>query len=921
MKKILNYFAVALLLMAVSCTQELPEVLEGEKAFGEISLEFLSAKAIQTRADFPAGDADGDYNENVIYTLDYFIFDVDPRTYTTTEPFLSGRFTFIDGIEPVDEQTAKANAKPVSLEGTPLINADGTAKKGYVYAIANLPSSVTLPTSKTYETLQGLEMAADFAKLTSGKFTPQESFVMNGIKEFTPTLTGDKTVLVELSRRASKITLDMNVIKLIEQYSTNNVTQEEIYQGTWVPNVAKMQVYLTYANRYGLMDGSYLGRTYSDAKFFTYNRYAYQPTIDEDGVYQEMKIARDEDGHIIYDPTTGNPQYVEGASFEAFEVTGTPFYSYPMTWKTSDSHAPFIKIIIPWVKYDLLPAYRKMDEDTRLSVINALAGFPASTQYGDRVTTAADMTNRNGNEFYYKINLPTIIDDDDTGALQANNWYKIELDVAVLGSETDDLEVRLDGQYYAVDWSQPSDLGGDLFAGRYLTVAGSSLSNDQIQKLPQSIQNRIPANVPVYEAYSNTVSIPIISSHVFNVVSATATYQTFTGNGSTQTLQANQYTFTPKYDVVNGSYLKLDHEFVTNVNSFGNNGANAKDVSPIVYNITVRHSDTGGNADWITRQLVIIQYPPIYISQIEGGNVFVDGYFQYLDAAPTGYSNPVSYTWHSSKPGYRSANFRDTQFTYTATPRGNNDNHEPGTENNGYNYVVTPYGAIGYDGKNPTKMTLVTVTAFDSDSRQYSMTGAPNTKYEYTIADPRKKQSWTGTSQHLTPYLTSQASSNNGNVNLTSQSWESYESSIQVGSGNTLISNNLYAAPIAPAFLISSRWGRPGGGGSFPQTLQQAEQRCATYQEAGYPAGRWRLPTEAEINFVYKLQQKGLVDNLFTTSGYVYWASSVRYFGGDSGSDNFITPSGNRSTSIRCVYDYWYWGDETVDVHKFVPKP
>ena len=36
-------------------------------------------------------------------------------------------------------------------------------------------------------------------------------------------------LLVELSRRASKITLDMNVIKLIEQFSINNATQQEHY--------------------------------------------------------------------------------------------------------------------------------------------------------------------------------------------------------------------------------------------------------------------------------------------------------------------------------------------------------------------------------------------------------------------------------------------------------------------------------------------------------------------------------------------------------------------------------------------------------------------------------------------------------------------------------------------------------------------
>ena len=83
-------------------------------------------------------------------------------------------------------------------------------------------------------------------------------------------------------------------------------------------------------------------------------------------------------------------------------------------------------------------------------------------------------------------------------------------------------------------------------------------------------------------------------------------------------------------------------------------------------------------------------------------------------------------------------------------------------------------------------------------------------------------------------------------------------------------------------------------------------ERCASYQEDGYPAGRWRLPTEAEIVFVYHLAEDlGLLSNPFYYQSN-YWANSGRriYQG------NFQPASTGGNYSSRCVYDLWYWGDE-----------
>lgn len=105
---------------------------------------------------------------------------------------------------------------------------------------------------------------------------------------------------------------------------------------------------------------------------------------------------------------------------------------------------------------------------------------------------------------------------------------------------------------------------------------------------------------------------------------------------------------------------------------------------------------------------------------------------------------------------------------------------------------------------------------------------------------------------------------------------------------------------IAPAFKIASSWGVTASNGL---TYTEAQKRCAAYQENGYPAGRWRLPTEAEFQFVNELSDDGYIPVLLSGT---YWASSKRYY------DNGVFRTTNQQRSARCVYDVWYWGDEKI---------
>lgn len=110
---------------------------------------------------------------------------------------------------------------------------------------------------------------------------------------------------------------------------------------------------------------------------------------------------------------------------------------------------------------------------------------------------------------------------------------------------------------------------------------------------------------------------------------------------------------------------------------------------------------------------------------------------------------------------------------------------------------------------------------------------------------------------------------------------------------------------IAPAFKIASSWGVVDSGSL---TYETAQRRCASYQENGYPAGRWRIPTEAEIEYIVSLSDRGVIPTLF---GGDYYSSSGRYYDNESDPKGFHSETDGHS--VRCVYDVWYWGNEKIE--------
>ena len=301
------------------------------------------------------------------------------------------------------------------------------------------------------------------------------------------------------------------------------------------------------------------------------------------------------------------------------------------------------------------------------------------------------------------------------------------------------------------------------------------------------------------------------------------------------------------------------------------------DCTPITYTMTVQHTEGGLTK---TIEVTVVQYPSIY-AQADASN---------------GYAYVNSYAYTRNHGGrYSSGNAYNN--------RGNsvNSSDQLGSMNQ-----VGSSSSVN----NNSNQYVVTVSVLPE---VYKVAGMDE---EVVIGDPRGGR--------LAANNLGYASGTNGNVVRNVQA--------NYNAVSTTTQN-----VIAPAIRIASSWGS-----TTPiLNYDRAEERCAGYQENGYPAGRWRMPTVAEIDFLIRLSDYHHIPELFSpeyhpatgglwsTPAYydVYWAGGNYAYGGvpyteRNHTNAFINMSGATTsnsmlvknnerfvTYMRCVYDEWYWSD------------
>ena len=325
----------------------------------------------------------------------------------------------------------------------------------------------------------------------------------------------------------------------------------------------------------------------------------------------------------------------------------------------------------------------------------------------------------------------------------------------------------------------------------------------------------------------------------------------------------------------NKSYvLSLDAE--NNIyfyNTLDNNYMSSTfDFTPYRLTFSIRHKDN----DNYVEEIDILQYPAIYADAFtnadynNGGNIngnygymFVNGYTSSSDTKHNNLSN---------------------QDFFCSAPGLTNDGASP----NMYVFTITSIQGLDYVIGDPRTNTI------DTELR--------DAKRKYRNA------SNTATAWQQAPALYDGAS--NRGLRYYYPTEVDYTSSATMQNSRT---RNM----IAPKFRIASAYAVLHTNVDAAKNIDGLRKRCASYQEDGYPAGRWRLPTEAEFKFIISQVNKepSTLPQMYI-KGYSYWcAHGVGTVQSDgSVSMNYttkVTTSDGHST--RCVYDEWYWGSVQIN--------
>ena len=442
-----------------------------------------------------------------------------------------------------------------------------------------------------------------------------------------------------------------------------------------------------------------------------------------------------------------------------------------------------------------------------------------------------------------------------------NTWYDMIVTVGVLGSEVEELPKEIDElSYYVLDWTNE-------------TTNGEAGSGDRDEDVVIDKFNYLEVPQKHIEMDNvSTVAIRYNASHKIGVKFDTKGGKTVEGLPGTTNLTAlyiNNGSGTPQ--AVKITNINIKENFIDNGRGSltFNYELDAKNVySPAYVFITIWLDIDGDGVqdaeDVLEEDVMITIYPAIFIvgDNSYDHSIFINGYY--------------------------------------------NKNRSSGNNLGWLSIGGKQVGKAAGDDAS-TYMHVISITAFNENNYKFAYNNDKNKDTEYIIGDPRVR-----TSNKLG---ISDDKNNTANVDTANPGNDTNTPGwIKATDVNGTVRNLEYYYPtsteansyqvIAPKFRISSRLG-----GYSNCSPAGAALRCASYQEHGFPAGRWRLPTTAEILYIVNLQSIGKIQQLFY-GGNTYFSATDRVKVNSDNSYTLTTGIGNGNNSVRCIYDDWYWGSE-----------
>jgi len=552
----------------------------------------------------------------------------------------------------------------------------------------------------------------------------------------------------------------------------------------------------------------------------------------------------------------------EGGSFTPAEEDYLSYSDNPMKFFNSngelylDKEGEFYQTF-PMYTYPYHWVSGSIDEGTREPYLKLVLSW-------DRQEDTAHGISSIQREFYYKILIPQDLRGGDyLDSFVRNNWYHYDISVGVLGADTDEASIELPASLFIVYW-QDKDVvvkQANIGNARYLSVEKEE-----------------------YELYNQTsFDVRYISSNpiVLKDIHATRPYY-----GEDTTLGYNEtyggdvkkvsYSDTNYYDDIypEGSYylefseaqrialnagtiyegkdwLQIETGYVRFYHKLNNNYKTDNfDYSPFTINFNMAHADV--TETWMSeydKHVTIVQNPGLFIKATPNPDTMEEG---------------VPKNW-----GYVYVN--NDQFTrarFEADPMHNDPD-----------WMLEHIWRVVHYSSGGTDMYRIDVSVLPEDS-------------EFVLGDPRQSTEDNLRSEEVYGEDTWAVAPDVNGVNRRLQHYYPTDASDRT--------KNM----LAPAYRVSTKY----SGSEYNGTpLEQAKMRCASLQENGFPAGRWRLPTLGEVRFISNLSAHGVFEWQFSGN---YWSAhgAVKV----DKANKTVTPVTVDHALLRCVYDSWYWGDDRV---------
>lgn len=471
--------------------------------------------------------------------------------------------------------------------------------------------------------------------------------------------------------------------------------------------------------------------------------------------------------------------------------------------------------------------------------------------------------------FTYKVRL-------GSSRLEPNKWYTQRVNIELLGTLHDGTPTEItDNTFTVKDWSEVStDIRIEDHRLLDVTFGDVDVQETKDYNVAFGLAATHDALNVVMLDNLDEVNIALSSSHPVTVTSVEKYYYDFSGNtaskvaAGTVTPAQDGSVFTAAYSASN-SDLQNRNVVVTVTEKGMNKVLNVRhaldnrdsdndskyDVSAFYIKLHIRHSDKTDDTQSDT-------YSDIYLVQKPAISIVAE------------------YTGDTYGTGgaclkVNNGTVGGTRYDYNLGSNGTNS----GTNTNFNQYVI-------------------------SISRL-------NPNSPYVIADPRvdKENASSFWSEAVSAkYISGHDADGKPTISISNRKLSYYRPARTSGDANALKNQ------IAPSYRFAS-----SHGATSDVTETDAARRCATYQENGCPAGRWRLPTVAEVRFAMSLSANGMIPFLFgSEEGYMdYWVSTglVRI---DRSKDPVEIKEIDASDShpVRCVYDEWYWTDKLTDSQK-----